>query len=125
MKKVIVVLALSGCSMIPSHFDNVLYDHITVMSVDVTNARTACTAGNVLTALQEVQKEATISVRYTQYASKDVNQTAVVIEKSVSEMVMAYSRQSALAPSAAYCNIKLQIIDTEVQSLLQALGGKL
>lgn len=121
------VLLLTGCTSLstlftaPSTFDSTLYDRTISLwfesQADVTSCGTPAINEQILT----LNRESKQLVKYTEYASKDLNSSFVLVDKAISEMNSVYQIGT---PSTAYCKIKLEIIGDDLDAILQGIGGK-
>ena len=105
----------------PSAFDSQLYDRIITMYFDVDQASSDCGTPAMQAQILVINRESKQLLRYTQYADKDLNASITLVDKAVSEMVNIYQVGK---PSTAYCKIKLEIVDNELDVILTGYGGK-
>jgi hypothetical protein len=126
MKNLLLIptLLLAGCSSLfssPSTYDPVLYSRTVTLwfetQASATNCGTPAMQGQVLAFNRESKR----LVKYTEYASKDLNSSLVLVDKDISEMNSIYQVGN---PSVAYCKIKVEIISDELDTILKGMGGK-
>jgi len=118
---ILLLTALSGCSLLPSKFDSALYDHLVELSVDADLAQGKCGTPGMQGAVSALNRESKQALTYSQYADKDVFASVALVDKAVTEMDTMYQ---AGTPSNAYCKLKLQIVNTDLDLILTGLGGK-
>lgn len=117
----LIAILFTGCSLIPSKFDSVLYDHLVEISVDADQSTILCGTPAINAAVINLTRESKRTLKYTQYASRDINATAILVDRAITELDAAYR---AGKPSTAYCKIKLEIIVSDLDLILGGLGGK-
>jgi hypothetical protein len=117
----IAVIALSGCSLIPSKYDGILYDRVVELSVDVDLAGDKCGTPSIKDAILAINRESKILTRYTVYASKDVAPSINLVDKAISQMYNTYQTGT---PSVGYCKLKLTIIRNDLNAIQQAIEDK-
>lgn len=81
----------------------------------------ACGTSAIQPQILALNRESNQLLKYTQYADKDLNASVALVDKAISEMKDVYSIGT---PSTAYCKIKLEIIDNEIDAVLHGLGEK-
>lgn len=122
MKNIILlVVFLAGCSLIPSKFDSTLYDHTVKLSATVDEAVSKCGTSNEPALVSTMNNESKLILKYVTYTSTDLDSSVKLIDKVITEMSSAYSLGT---PNPAYCKLKLEIINAELQKVLKAIGGK-
>jgi hypothetical protein len=114
-------IILAGCSLIPSKFDSSLQNHLTSLSIAVDQAAAACGSTSEPALVSTIYGESKFVSKYTTYTSTDLAQPILLMDKTISEMKTAYD---AGTPSPAYCKLKLEIINADLQLILKASGGK-
>lgn len=120
---VAVVLLLAGCAgLMPSKFDNVLYDKLITLSVDVDAASEKCGAPTFVDTFSALEYKSKIALKYTEYSSVDVHTSMSIIDKDVEKLVTAERLQPP--PSKAYCTLTLKAINSELTALITAVGEK-
>ena len=121
MKYLLPIILLTGCSLIPTKFDSVLYNHLITLSVDVNNANSDCGTSHMKDRILVLNRESKLALKYSQYAGKDENASISLVDKNITEMSNIYSTGT---PSVAYCQLKLKIIDADLNLILTGIGGK-
>jgi len=118
---ILLLSALSGCSLFPSTFDSALYDHMVTVSVDADQAQSLCGTPAMPAAVSALNRESKLALTYSTYTAKDTHDAIVIVDKVVSEMAATYAVGT---PSVGYCTIKLGVIGLDADAVLTGLGGK-
>jgi hypothetical protein len=120
---ILSTLLLSGCALStpPKQFDSTLYDHLVTLSVDTEQAELSCGKPAISQQIFTLNRESKQITKYTQYAAKDVNASVILMDKAITEMNSVYQ---AGTPSTAYCQLKLKIINADLDIILNGIGGK-
>lgn len=123
MKKLLLTLAfmsLGGCAAFtPTPFDNNLYDHVVNVNILVKNAKANC--GTVASFYMVYAGSEMLTVKeYLKHraGNDDLVKATNLIKKDID------SYNNIKQPSVTYCVDKTGIIESELNGVLDAIGGK-
>ena len=105
----------------PTPFDSTLYDHLVTMSTEIDDIRPNCGSEFLQTDTQQLKNESNVLMKYTEFSSKDLHPSIVLVDKAITELNNVYKKG---IPSKAYCSMKLKIINEDLHNILIAVGGK-
>jgi hypothetical protein len=125
MRFLLLILLLSGCSLLPQqNFDSVLYDKYVKSSLVIFNTVAQCKNPEVVT--QNVQQalnlldEALVYEKYKEDAK--LTEATVLVENDLTQLLIDYTKTPA--PSEAFCRLKLRVQEASLIKILEAYGEK-
>lgn len=124
MKYLLLFLALTGCTVLPQPFDNILYDKYVNASVQLSN--TNCSyPSSVITDVQGVITSLDEALVYEKYHGGETNliQATEIVKTDLDQMITSYTG-NAPPPTEMYCKLKLQIQQASLLEIVKAVGGK-
>ncbi len=115
-------VALAGCAAnLMSHFDIGLYDHLVNLSVTVDQASTLCGTPAMYGAVKSINRESKLATKYVTYTDRDVANSLELVDKAITEMADVYGNSQ---PSVTYCQLKIRIIQRDLDVILTGVGDK-
>lgn len=109
---------VAGCSSLQTtKYTNQEYQALVQIKSDLDMINCGDTP-SLFNTMDKLHRELTYQSNYTKYLDNDVYQAVSILDKQVTEVLQKYGS----APSAAYCQIKIQIMDTELDKILSALA---
>lgn len=124
MRTILLSLMLVGCTILPQKYDSTLYDHYVQAAYVLQQTVSECSdpdtiRRNIPVAIGVLDE----TLIYDKYRNepKLMHATAIV-RADLEQMVVAYSKSTP--PSVAYCKFKLQISESSLEHILEAIGGK-
>lgn len=123
MKTTIIILSLllTGCVLIPTPFDPVMYDRVVTLSTSTSEAASQCGSPAMQAESEVLKDQSKALMKYTEFASKDMHSSLAIVDKNITELSNAYEKGT---PSTAYCKLKLTIINNDLDLILQGAGAK-
>lgn len=125
MKKIILILTLflSGC-VTSAHFDNNEYASVVRLEVYTRQISTSCeNPTKVKMMIDQLESDVEYLVTYTKFlkVNKSTHEIALVLQSQVKELKQAYEKGT---PTDIYCQVKLKILNIEIQRALEAIAKK-
>jgi len=128
MKKLtfaLIVVLLSGCSMIAPKYDNNEYKLLVSLEVDSRLLVKDCSDPQLVQhRLKHMVNTSELFFTYTFYIphNDDTYEMAKILRTNINELKERYSQESP--PSKFYCGIKSKILIESTQRALEAVGSK-
>ena len=118
---IILLLALSGCALMPTAFDATLYDRTVSLATTAKEVHSQCGTPGMQSGVEAMNYQVKALMKYTDFASKSLHEPIGYVDKTIGEMNKIYQKGT---PDVAYCNIKMDIIEREIDLLLTGMGAK-
>ena len=124
----LVLLGLGGCSIMSERFDSTEYQSFVSMKTEMDVIHNGCNSDKASDELQRgqllvrVDAELKIASNYTKYIDPNAYGVVTILQKQTKEWTDRYNSQTA--PSNGYCSIKSELIQTELDKVLTALGKR-
>jgi hypothetical protein len=117
----LLVLALSGCALMPSAFDSALYDRTVSLATTAKEVHRLCGTPGMQAGVEALNYQSKALMKYTEFTSKGLHEPVAYVDKAIGQMDTIYQKGT---PDVAYCNIKMGIIEEEIDLLLTGMGAK-
>jgi len=118
-----MIIGLSGC-VTSAHFDNNEYAASVRLEVHTRQMFGFCeTPSKIKLMIEQLEFDMEYLVTYTGFLedNKSTHEIALILQSQVKELKQSYEKG---VPSDTYCQLKLKILNIEVQRLLGAVSKK-
>lgn len=122
------VLTLGACAMVPTDFDNALYDRLVVTDVNLQFVHDNLCDHTALAQTQEavinIQRNLDVAQEYLKHrdGNQDLNKAIGFLNDDMKSFEKSFTQPQP--PSPAYCKAKTEIAKNSLDKILDAIGGK-
>jgi len=126
MKRYALILAaavaLTGCAMVPSKFDNVGYNNLVALKMEAVYSERQCNQASFKDSLQRLNNVAQHNRIYIDNTREDEQLKASIklVETQIADLIEDYK----LEHTAVYCTLQMKNINDSVDAIVSAVGGR-